>query len=139
MNNDQFQAFLQSLSNLTTTLGEQGQEIAQFTTAVKKGSKTEGTADSIHNPANKPKISVKLPTYSGETGENVFMWCKQLQTIFKTQGIDDKPTKIYYASTALIGRALHWYLNQQKDDDMLPWNNWKTFEEALRDAFQPPH
>jgi len=111
----------------------------QFTAAVKKGSKTEGTDSSMHNPANKLKISVKLPTYSGETGENIFMWCKQLQTIFKVQGIDDDATKIYYASTALMSGALHWYLNQQGENDTLPWDNWKSFEEALRDAFQPPH
>ena len=139
MNNDQFQVFLQFLGSLTKTLREQGQEIMQFTAAVKKGSKTEGTDSSMHNPANKPKISIKLPTYSGKMEENIFMWCKQLQTIFKAQGIDDDAMKIYYASTVLVSRALHWYLNQQGENDMLPWNNWKSFEEALRDAFQPPH
>ena len=131
MNAEQFQVFLQSLTTLTKTLGEQGQEIAQFTAAVKKDSKTENVEGSIHNPANKPKINVKLPTYSGDTGENVFMWCKQLRTVFKTQCIDDETTKIYYASTALTGGALHWYLNQQEDEDKLPWNDWKTFEKAL--------
>ena len=54
-------------------LREQGQEIMQFTAAIKKDSKTEGTDSSMHNPANKPKISVKLLTYSGEMGENIFM------------------------------------------------------------------
>ena len=139
MNAEQFQVFLQSLTTLTKTLGEQGQEIAQFTAAVKKDSKTENVEGSIHNPANKLKINVKLPTYLGDTGENVFMWCKQLRTVFKTQCIDDETTKIYYASTALMGGALHWYLNQQEDEDKLPWNDWKTFEKALRNAFQPPH
>jgi len=84
MNAEQFQVFLQSLTTLTKTLGEQGQEITQFTAAVKKDSKTENVEGSIYNPANKPKINVKLPTYSGDTGENIFMWCKQLQTVFKT-------------------------------------------------------
>ena len=88
-------------------LGEQEQEITQFTVAIKKGSKTEGTDNSMHNPANKLKISIKLLTYLGETSKNIFIWCKQLQTIFKTQEIDNNVTKIYYASTALMSRALH--------------------------------
>ena len=106
MNNEQFQTFLAALDGLTKQLGEQGQEITQFTAAVKEGSsKEKGAEDSIHNPANKPKISVKLPTYSGELNENIFLWCKQLQTVFKAQGIEDAETEIYYASTVLTGGA----------------------------------
>ena len=93
MNNNQFQVILQFLGSLTKTLREQGQEIVQFTAAIKKGSKTEDTDSSMHNPANKLKISIKLLTYSRETGKNIFMWCKQLQTIFKAQEIDDDTTK----------------------------------------------
>src|SRR4051812_28453591 len=78
MNNEQFQTFLTALDSLTKQLGEQGQEIAQFTAAIKESSsKEKGAEDSIHNPANKLKISVKLPMYSGELNENIFLWCKQ--------------------------------------------------------------
>ena len=73
MNAEQFQVFLQSLTTLTKTLGEQGQEITQFTTAIKKDSKTENVESSIYNPANKLKINIKLPMYLGDTSENVFM------------------------------------------------------------------
>jgi len=138
MDSEQFHEFLTAMRTLSKRLGEQGQEIAQFTAVVKE-KKEQGAETSRHNPANKPKISVKLPTYSGELNENVFMWCKQLQTVFKAQGIEDAETEIYYASTALTDGALHWYLNQQKEDGGLPWENWKEFEEALQNAFQPPH
>ena len=77
--------------------------------------------------------------YSGELNENIFLWCKQLQTIFKAQGIEDAETEICYAFTALTGGALHWYLNQQGDNGQVPWDSWKEFKEVLQNAFQPPH
>jgi len=62
---------------------------------------------SIHNLANKLKISIKLQTYFKETGKNIFMQCKQLQTIFKMQEINNNAMKIYYASTELMDRVLN--------------------------------
>ena len=121
MDPEQFQTFLTALNDLTKQMGKQGQEIMQFTAAVKEdGTKGKGAKSSIHNPANKPKISVKLLTYSGELNKNIFLWCKQLQTIFKVQGIENTETEICYASTALTGSTLHWYLNQQGDNGQVP-------------------
>jgi hypothetical protein len=110
MDSEQFHEFLMAMHTLSKRLGEQGQEIAQFTTVVKE-KKKQSVETNIHNPANKLKISIKLPTYSGELNENVFIWCKQLQTVFKAQDIKDMETEIYYASTVLTDSTLHWYLN----------------------------
>src|SRR5215467_1924412 len=65
-----------------------------------------------NNPGNAtraaPKISIKLPSYRGEPGENIYVWCLQLSAIFTAQGIENEVTRIHYASTALEEGALHW-------------------------------
>ena len=49
-------------------------KITQFTAAVKESStKKKGTESSIHNFANKLKISIKLQTYSRELNKNIFL------------------------------------------------------------------
>ena len=74
MDPEQFQMFLTALNDLTKQMGEQDQEIAQFTVAVKEdGTKGKGAESSIHNSANKLKINVKLPIYSGELNKNIFL------------------------------------------------------------------
>jgi hypothetical protein len=73
---------------------------------------TNGTGG--NNPtttAATPRLSVKLPVYRGDAGDNIHMWCMQLAAIFSAQGITVPATQINYASTALEEGALHWFLN----------------------------
>ena len=63
------------------------------------------------NPAT-PKIAIKILSYKGDPSENVYSWLLQTWNIFWAQGINDGPTRIYYAATGLQGAALHWYLNK---------------------------
>ena len=87
-----------------------------------------------------PCLSVKLPVYKGEAGKNIYMWCMQLGVIFNAQGITEAITRIHYASTALEGGALHWYLNQcQVNNGAVPYTSWDLFAQAMKDAFQLPH
>ena len=74
MNNKQFQMFLTALDSLIKQLSKQDQEIIQFIVVVKKSNtKKKDVESSIHNSANKPKISIKLSIYSGELNENIFL------------------------------------------------------------------
>ena len=87
-----------------------------------------------------PRLNVKLPTYRGDPEENIYIWCLQLGSIFNAQGIDDATTQINYASTALEGGALHWYLNQcQAKQNKVPYSTWDDFVMAMKAAFQLPH
>ena len=62
-----------------------------------------------------PKISVKIPTYKGEPGENVVVWLRQVKNLFHAQGLKDEGIIIHYAATGLEDAALHWFVNKVKD------------------------
>jgi hypothetical protein len=62
------------MCTLSKCLSEQGQEITQFIAVIKSNKKKEqGVKTSMHNSTNKPKISIKLPMYSGKLNKNVFI------------------------------------------------------------------
>ena len=89
-------------------------------------------------PANHtPKISIHLLTFRGEPQENATSWLLQVRNIFCAQGINDSPTRIYYAGTGLQGAALHWYLQKSTISDA--FTDWNDFTNQLRGAFEPPH
>src|SRR6185369_12715898 len=67
-------------------------------------------------------------------------WALQINSVFIAQSITDKRQQVAYAATALEDAALHWYLNQcQANDGPAPWDDWRVFVDALKQAFQPPH
>ena len=86
------------------------------------------------------KISVKIPAFKGAPKENVMLWMLQVQNLFNAQGIIDKQTRIYYATTGFEGAALHWYLNLvAAAGNNAAFADWDTFATALRAAFQLPN
>ncbi len=125
------------MAHLTKTLSDYGQETSQLTSTVDKMVRGGSYAMS---GSGRAKISVKLPLYSGEPDENIYLWCKQLQVIFMTQRVEDEELQIYYASTAMEGAALHWFLNNHigMEDEKLRWTSWDSFQQAITEAFQPP-
>ena len=87
-----------------------------------------------------PKISIKLPTYSRNPGENIWMWALQTKSIFMSQGITDENTRICYAVTALTDGAQHWFQNQcTANYGNCPWTTWDGFVQAIQKAFQLPN
>lgn len=90
--------------------------------------------------APNPKISVQIPSFKGEPGENVVAWLLQVMTIFAAQGIIDEQTKVHYASTGLKEGALHWYLSRTlANNGNPPFATINEFEPAIKAAFQPPN
>ena len=90
--------------------------------------------------APNPKISVQIPSFKEEPGENVVAWLLQVITIFAAQEINDEQTKIYYASTGLKEGALHWYLSRTlANNSNPPFATINEFEPAIKVAFQLPN
>ena len=87
-----------------------GSEIKKISDALDKG---KGTAtffsfsDSIGFSNAMPKISVKIPNYSGEPGKNVIVWLRQMKNIFYAQDLKDEAKMIHYAATGFEGAALY--------------------------------
>ncbi len=95
-------------TNLITALNT---ALAPLTNLTNTNTSTNTNTNTGTATTSTPRLSVKLPVYRGDAGENIYMWCMQLGAIFSAQGITDATIRIHYASTALEGGALHWYLN----------------------------
>jgi Retrotransposon gag protein/Chromo (CHRromatin Organisation MOdifier) domain/gag-polyprotein putative aspartyl protease/Zinc knuckle len=90
--------------------------------------------------AHGPKIAVKIPSFKGAPGENIMVWLLQVHNLFLAQGIEDEPTRIYYAATGFEDASLHWYLNRVAAAGNAPaFADWTAFATALRTSFQPPN
>ena len=76
---------------------------------VDKGKGTASSSSSGSGSVSSPKISVKIPTFKGEPGENVELWLRQIKNIMYAQGVKDEGTMIHYAATGFKDAALHWF------------------------------
>jgi hypothetical protein len=131
MNSEQFQQFMTTFVNLVN-----GQNA--LTNALQQQHQDAGNPPPNANPT--PKISVKIPTYKGESNENIVVWLLRVQSLFAAQGITDDGTQIYYASTGLEDAAMHWYLNKiTAAGNDAAFAVWNTFATEIRTAFQPPN
>ena len=120
----------------TTPMDQLINQLASLVTAISN----QSTKSSNPTPTPTPKINVKLPTYSGNPGENIWMWALQTKSIFMSQGITDEFTRICYAVTALTDGAQHWFQNQcTANQGKCPWSTWDEFVQAIQKAFQPPN
>ena len=88
MNQEQFNALLATMNNLTLALQTQQKP-------------------NPHTPNNIPRIAVKIPKYEGKVGENVLVWILQIKTILTARRITDEQTQIQYASTGFEDAALY--------------------------------
>ena len=126
MNEEQFQTFLQTFTNsMKAVLQEKGKEKA-------------GSGGSSSSTASIPKISLKIPTFRGEPGENVVVWLRQTKNVLRAQKVTDDATAIYYSATGFEEAALHWFVHKTKDTTNA-FTSWDDFTKQLKDAFQPPH
>src|SRR5438128_3690562 len=54
----------------------------QLSNAVNAIGNLATTLTNNHNSGSRAKLSTKLPTYKGKSGENILMWALQINSIF---------------------------------------------------------
>ena len=86
-----------------------------------------------------PKISLRIPIFKGEPGENVEVWLRQTKNIMRAQNMKDKDQMIHYAATGFEGAALYWFVNKIKDTTTPIFTSWNNFKKELKTVLQPPH
>ena len=101
--------------------------------------KTPMDSSSSSSSGDLPKISLRIPSFKGEAGENVVVWLRQTKNILRAQKVTDESIMIHYAATGFEDAALHWFVNKVKDTTGPAFTDWVDFTKALKDAFQPPH
>ena len=98
MDATQFQTFIDTF---TDTMKEALQD--------KGKGKAGGTSTTA---AAAPKITLRIPMFKEEPGENVEVWLRQTKNILYAQGVDQEGQMIHYAATGFEGPALHWFVNK---------------------------
>ena len=131
MDTNQFQQFIDALAN---TMADVVNEIKKDKgKGVASGSGSSSSTDAA------PKISLRIPIFKGEPGENVEVWLRQTKNIMRAQNMKDKGQMIHYAATGFEGVALNWFVNKIKDTTTPIFTSWDDFKKELKTAFQPPN
>ena len=131
MDSNQFQQFINTFVNT----------IADVVKKIKKD-KGKGVASgsgSLFSTDAASKISLRIPIFKGEPGENVEVWLRQTKNIMRAQNMKDEGQMIHYAATGFEGAALHWFVNKIKDTTTPIFTLWDDFKKEPKTAFQPSH
>ena len=86
-----------------------------------------------------PKISLRIPIFKGEPGENVEVQLRQTKNIMRAQNMKDEGQMIHYAATGFEGVALNWFVNKIKDTTTPIFMLWDDFKKELKTTFQLPY
>ena len=133
MDATQFATFMKTFQE---TLKHLATEKAKSTPTSSTVASDSGTSSP---PESSPKITLRIPTFRGEPGENVEVWLRQTKNVLRAQGITNEGKMIHYAATGFEDAALHWFVNKVKDSTTSAFTTWTQFVKELKDSFQPPH
>jgi len=99
MDPTQFHQFMDAFAN---TMADVVKEIKKEKgKGVASGSGSSSSTDVV------PKISLRVPIFKEEPGENIEVWLRQTKNIIRAQNIKDKGQMIHYAATGFENAALH--------------------------------
>ena len=90
--------------------------------------------DPVRDREGRPRV--QLPSFHGQTRENIASWILQMEMGFQADSIYSDERRIAAAATCLRDAAFEWFRSYLNDNRIATWSE---FTQEIRRAFLPPN
>ncbi|KAI9906943.1 hypothetical protein PsorP6_002838 [Peronosclerospora sorghi] len=97
----------------------------------------EASCSGGHSTGVRPPLSFKIKEFTGEKGDNLYVWLREVETAFDTANMTADHLQVGHALTHLTGKARAWaFTCSESVTDVFP--TWKVLKQKLMDMYATP-